>query len=432
MITERKNCRGCGQELPISSIISLGDLAIVDFVKPGEESRGRAPLDLVLCDTCQLVQLRHSVDQDTLYRTFWYRSGINEQMRLALKEVVDQSIRRVQLEPGDWVCDIGSNDGTLLGFFDESLCRVGFEPSRKLGVESTEKFKIQVVHDYFNARDALRLSSDKRYKVVTAIAMFYDLENPVEFLKDVNEIMADDGLFVIQMNYLPVMMRNLTYDNISHEHLCYYSLASLLPLLELARLKLVDAEINDVNGGSIRIYISKQAVGMSREVYSMITAEIGFLKPSSYTTFADRIREQVAQLRWFLYNLKRLGKKIYAYGASTRGSILLQMTMEGQTSLGVLLGVADRDPNKWGREMAGLYLPIIPESIARQHADYFLLLPYHFWQSISKREWNWMKSGGRFIIPIPYPRVVGLEDVGAEHPILSAVDLQKELETLSV
>jgi NDP-4-keto-2,6-dideoxyhexose 3-C-methyltransferase len=441
-VTERTTCRSCAKKFPMGNLLSLGEQTIVDFLAKSEKGRGKAPLDLVLCDACGLLQLRHTVDADTLYRTFWYRSGVNEQMKVALLDIVDSAQKMVTLQTGDTVGDIGSNDGTLLGLYDDTLqiTKVGFEPAKELA----EWAQIQVpksimVHDYFSKKTSDLITADRKYKILTAIAMFYDLDDPNKFLQDVRDTLADDGLFIVQMNYLALMMRNLAFDNIGHEHLCYYSLTTLKSLFERNGLQIIEVELNSVNGGSLRVYVRKDAGvvqhrwRVSDSVKLTLEEEGEFLTPAAYQSFAERIRATVFSLKGFIVRLRKAGKVVYAYGASTRGSTLLQTIFAGMDVRDVLAGAAERDEKKYGRRMAGLQLEIVPEMLARSQADYFLLLPWHFWDSVSAREYTWMMTGGKFIIPLPLPRVVEMVErekgLGAWFP--QAVSLLEELQGLA-
>lgn len=408
----RLNCRSCGTELPKENVLDFGDQTIIDFLSDGEMGRGKAPLQLVACKLCSLLQLRHTVDADTLFRKFWYRSSINEQMRTALRDVVDMTKKFVKFNAGDAVGDIGSNDGELLQNYSSDLRRVGFEPAFALAEESQNRIpSAKIVPDYFSSASAMRASHNKKYKAITAIAMFYDLDEPNEFVKQVEESLADDGVFIIQMNYLALMLKNLAFDNIGHEHLCYYSLDSLKYLLEHNGLKIVHAETNYVNGGSIRVVARKgNTWPRGRSVAEQLLEEKSSVTLEAYKHFAERVDTASILIKDFLYSLKNVGKVVYAYGASTRGSTLLQTVLKGEQASALIAGVAERDPNKFGKKMAGLNLPIVAESIAREKADYMLLLPYHFWDSIRAREKVWMLSGGKFIIPIPFPKVASLVD----------------------
>lgn len=430
--TERKVCRGCQANLPAENLVDLGAQTIVDFLANGEEGRGAAPLELVQCKTCALLQLRHTVKPDTLYRTFWYRSGINEQMRRALKDVVDAALMRVFLKPGDVVCDIGSNDGTMLAMYPEDIRKVGFEPAEQLAEESMKLIRknVQIVDDYFGRLKAQDASHGKKYKVVTAIAMFYDLDHPLEFLRDVAAILHDEGIFIVQMNYLGLMIRNMAFDNIGHEHLCYYSLTSLMPLFKQAGLAIVDVEINDVNGGSFRVYAKRSQPELHVEdiVDVMLQEEKEHLSAAAMKSFSGKVGVISGQLVTFLVRMNSLGRLVYAYGASTRGSTLLQTIFKNGQASTYLCGVAERDEHKIGKKTAGTGLRIVSEEDARAKADYFLILPYHFWPSIAQREKKWMGNGGKAILPLPYPRVVTVseETIGL---VLVTVELEKEMGT---
>lgn len=419
LITERMTCRSCDVQLPKTNVLNLGNQTIVDFLLPGEKGRGEAPLELVLCENCNLLQLRHSVNQDVLFRKFWYRSGVNEQMRAALLDIVKSALERVDLKDGDFVCDVGSNDGTLLKFYDSSpewVKRVGFEPATELAEESWKKLEDGIIlSDYFNAKAALSASGGYKYKIVSGIAMFYDIESPRLFLNDVYSVLDEEGIFIVQMNYLRTMLRNLSFDNIGHEHLCYYSLTSLNKLFNCCGFTIVDLELNEVNGGSIRVYAQKNTERaprkMSQRVAHLLNEEDQASDAQLLSKFAKRVTDVSAALKYFLCQLKLAGKTVYAYGASTRGSTLLQTMLQGTSATELIAGVAERDQNKYGRKMAGLGLEIVSEEEARAKADFMILLPYHFWSSISQRERKWMEAGGKFILPVPYPKVASLSDL---------------------
>jgi len=439
-VTERLSCRACGKKFSGKILLNFGPQAIVDFLDEGEVGRGKAPLQLVYCEGCGLVQLKHTVDADTLYRKFWYRSSVNEQMRDALANVVDSAINRAHLVAGDAVCDIGSNDGELLmNYPSKGIFKVGFEPAVDLAEESAGRFRVrqdenfEILPKYFNAVEALSTSKRVRYKIITAIAMFYDLDHPLDFLRDVKACLSPGGVFILQMNYLGLMVKNLAFDNISHEHLCYYSLSTLKPMLEKVGLGIFDVSLNDVNSGSIRIYAAHKNEALAVEEPSMqelLATESSQLSEQSIVNFAERVDGMTKVLLSFLKELKRAGKKVYAYGASTRGMTLLQSLFKEERASDYLIAAAERDPRKYGKRMAGLDIPIIPEEQARMYAEYFLLCPYHFWKSIREREKFWMTCGGKFIIPLPYPKVISCMGEDSMGLIPTARDLAEELDAI--
>lgn len=248
----------------------------------------------------------------------------------------------------------------------------------------------------------------KKAKLIFCIAAFYDIDDPHAFLKDVYEVLDDDGVFVIQMNYLPMMLRNLTFDNIGHEHLCYYSLRTLQRLLQSHELSIFDAELNSVNGGSVRAYIKKGYHHPSEKVERLM--ETDWVDDWTIQRFSQEAQAIINRVGKELISLKKKGKKIYGYGASTRGLTILQAL--SPEAVKCISAVAERDPHKYGRVMAGVNIPIVPESEAREQADVFFLLPYSFWDSISEREKPWMETGGEFLIPLPFPKLVKLENTG--------------------
>jgi NDP-4-keto-2,6-dideoxyhexose 3-C-methyltransferase len=254
----RTNCRVCGNET-LSEVLSLGNQYVSDFVDTMTENAS-APLDLIICNAdeggCGLLQLKHTADQASLYRNYWYRSGINQTMRDALKDITQKASTLVDLKNGDFIIDTGSNDNTLLKSYEkQDLNRIGFEPATNL-MPYAQDPNITVINDFFSAKPFLQASNNKKAKIITSIAMFYDLEDPNAFTADAAQCLDKDGVWIIQMAYLPSMLLDNIFDNICHEHLEYYSLLSLENLLARHNLRVIDVELNDVNGGSYRVYIT--------------------------------------------------------------------------------------------------------------------------------------------------------------------------------
>ena len=400
-VATRSTCRSCGGDL--SDVVDMGEQWVVDFVDaPGHTTRPKAPLILCRCRRCTLVQLRHTVHPSFLYDTFWYRSGINELMRAALADVTRAATERVGLTAGDAVLDIGCNDGTLLASYGvQGLVRVGFDQSLAILAEAEGRAEV-LVPAYFEASKALAVRD--AYRAITAIAMFYDLEHPHDFLAQVARCLAPDGVFIIQMNYLPAMLEENAFDNVCHEHLCYYSLSTLSPILSTHGLVATDVEENTVNGGSFRIYIQHEAARRpaSPQVAAMLAREqrVNPEAPDALEAFAAR----VGRIRELLRNeIERAARPIFLYGASTRGSTLVQTLAPPPDTFA---GAAERDPRKYGRHTVGTWIPIVPEEEARGRARTFLVLPWHFWSGIRERERTWIDNGGTFVLPLPWPRRV--------------------------
>jgi hypothetical protein len=376
------------------------------------------PLDLVRCcpdldeNACGLVQLRHTVPGDLMYSSYGYRSGINQTMTQHLGGVARGLEERLNLQPDDLVVDIGANDGTLLLAYTKSrLDRIGFEPSNIRPLEPTPH--IRFVRDYFSAASLREVVGDKRARVVTSIAMFYDLEDPGRFVADVASVLAKDGLWVLEMSYLPSMLVHNSFDTICHEHLEYYALAPIERLLHANGLRVADAVLNDANGGSIRITACRadspfrELAGETRSrVYKLKKHEFELRLDTEepYRAFADAAERIRRELPALLLRLLAEGKSIYGYGASTKGNVILQYC---GLSSAYLTAIADRNPAKWGGTTVGSGIPIISEDDMRAaKPDYLLVLPWHFLAEFKEREREFLARGGRFIVPIPAVEIV--------------------------
>jgi len=420
------SCRSCGNK-NLTHVISLGDLYVSNFLDSLEkESSGTAaPLDLVLCDVgnggCGLLQLKHTVSQDLMYRNYWYRSGMNKTMTDELHSIAKKIETMVGLENGDYVIDIGSNDGTLLrGYGNPTINRIGFEPAKNLA-KYGEIGTTKIFGDFFNKETWKEEFGEKKAKAITAIAMFYDLDDPNKFVSDVKSCLDKSGVFVIQMSYLPLMLRQNAFDNICHEHLEYYSLLSIEPLLDRNGLEVFDVEINDINGGSFRIYIrnkeadntiSRFTFGVNDERVEAMRArekELGLNQARVYMEFAKRVDGIKRNLVDFLKEEISFGKKIYVYGASTKGNTLLQyFNLDNR----IITAAVERNKEKWGRVTVATNIPIISEEQGRKESpDYFLVLPWHFLREFMQREIEFLKKGGKFIVPLPEFKIIGMDDL---------------------
>jgi len=392
---QRNRCRGCGRDY-LSKVLDLGNQAIVKFKSSPEEKDDYSPLTLVKCEDCQLVQLLHTVPPERLFSQFHYLSGINQSMNEALFDVVQDVEKRIQLKPGDYVVDIGSNDGTMLSYYRTYVNKIGFEPARNIISGWQETGRIQVIGGFFNAK-ALQTFTQQKPKVVTAIAMFYDLDDPNKFCKDVYEILADDGIFVIQMNDLDRMIDNLSIDNICHEHLCYYSRSTLQPILERAGLYITHISYNQTNGGSIRVVCAKKS-------------PLKIIPPENpdWNDFLNRFNVEKKRLLRYINSEIKKGHSIWGYGASTRGNTLLQLLGLDWSKI---FAIADRNPKKWGKCTAGGDIQIMSEEKMREaQPDNLLVLPYYFEREFLEREFEYLKNGGRMLFPLPTFRIITMEN----------------------
>lgn len=356
---------------------------------------------------CGLVQLRHTFSRDSLYRHYWYRSGISPTMRTALADLVSRTCEVARPRPGDLVLDIGCNDGTLLRSYGiEGLSLVGYEPAENL-LSEARKGTEWIFNDFFSAKTFKRKFGERKARIVTSVAMFYDLEDPNSFVDDVSEILASDGIWVVQQNYLARMLEQNGFDNIGHEHLEYYSLRTMQSLLERHGLEVFDVETNDVNGGSFRTFIchkGKYQIGKSVTRMERGEARLGLGERATYKMFASNIERLRARVREFVVGEVEAGKSVYVYGASNRGNTILQYCGLDHS---VIRKAADANPEKWGRRTVGTMIPIVSKEEARRDGpDYFLILPHHFLPEIRNDEQEYLESGGKLIVPLPEFRIV--------------------------
>lgn len=410
----RRTCRVCEAEL--DSVISLGEQFVSDFPLPTDGDGTAAPLDLVLCRRCRLLQLRQTVPGELMYRNYWYRSGTNQTMRDALADIAHKAETLIHLKEGDAVLDIGCNDGTLLAAYETGgITRAGVDPAENLAQHS-RKVADHVIVGFF---DTETVEADPRIgslhpKIVTSIAMFYDLEDPRKFVRDIKRVMDPEGLWIVQMSWLPLMLREHELGNICHEHLEYYSLQSFEYLLRLEGFEVVDVEVNAVNGGSMRAHIRNKSANpelfadatyrqlAQTRVQSLRDQEAGMAlgEAGPYEEFAfwaERIKNDVVT---FVRDQVRGGKRVYVYGASTKGNTVLQYY--GLDS-SVITSAVERNRDKWGRVTVGTRIPIISEEQARaEKPDFFLVLPWHFLREFQQREHEFLRAGGRFIVPAPH------------------------------
>ena len=415
-LVHRKTCRVCGSSA-LTKVIDLGDQYLQgSFVKPGKElpSMRKIPASLFRCDptldenACGLLQMIHSVPPNILYSAYWYRSGTNQTMRDHLKGIADDAVSMIKKKEAR-VLDIGCNDGTLFKYYPQGFVKYGVDPS---DVAQEVGDGIKVIQDIFPSNELRKEINGKQFDIITSIAMFYDLENPVAFVENVKELLSENGLWIFEMSYMPSMLKMNSYDTICHEHLEYYSLAVLENILGRAGMKIVRAELNDINGGSIRCYsthidnFSYKEPGFLQHLETLrqqeFDLELDTDKP--YKHFQERIEKHRDDLLSLLRKLKGEGKKIHIYGASTKGNTILQWC--GIDNL-LIDFASDRNPDKDGAKTIGTNIPIISEEKSRElNPDYYLVLPWHFKAEFLDREKEMLDKGVGMIFPLPVIDVI--------------------------
>jgi NDP-4-keto-2,6-dideoxyhexose 3-C-methyltransferase len=402
------HCRVCSSN-DLSELYSLGNLYISDFVEKPDDGI-KAPLEMVMCNHCSLVQLRHTAPQELLYtRFYWYRSGVTDTMKKALRDITQSIERRIDLKAGDIVLDIGSNDGTMLRTYaTEGLVTVGVEPASNLAEEGA-KGLTHFINDFWTY-DTYKKTVGKKAKVITAIGMFYDMEDPNQFIRDAASALENDGIFVAQLMCLKNMLDTNDVGNICHEHLEFYSLSALEFLFEKNGFELIDIEHNLVNGGSYRVFAGLKGgnapsiPGAAERLKKFRAEEEAFASKQVHLDFFQRIEENRKACVDFIKGEVAKGKRVWVYGASTKGNTILQYYGLDHT---LIEAASERSPEKWGKYTVGTMIPIVSEEEARKsNPDYFLVLPYAFFDEFYKREEAWRKGGGQFIVPLPTFRVV--------------------------
>lgn len=415
-LTYRKTCRICGSPA-LTKVIDMGEQHLQgSFIKPGKEMPPlrKISTELVRCNpmldekACGLLQTVTSVPPAILYSAYWYRSGTNQTMRDHLKGIADKAAAMVG-NPVARVLDIGCNDGTLLKNYPDAFEKYGVDPS---DVAQEVRGDIRVVQDMFPSAELNDVLSGSTLDIITSIAMFYDLEDPGAFVRGVREVLSPDGLWIFEMSYMPAMLRMNSYDTICHEHLEYYSFAVIENLLSRNGMKVVQAEFNDINGGSIRCYAThennfkfknREAVAAIEEIRQQeFDLELDTDKP--YENFQERINRHREELHALLTGLKRDGKRIHLYGASTKGNTILQWCgIDGS----IIDYAADRNPDKDGAKTIGTEIPIISEEKSRaMDPDYYLVLPWHFKAEFLAREKEALDKGVGFIFPLPEIEII--------------------------
>ncbi len=404
-ITEINCCRLCNSK-HLESVFDFGVQALsTRFPGPDEPDAELVPLNLVQCKHCKLTQLTHDYDLDDLYRRgYGYRSGINQTMRDHLSGITQQLECHIDLKPGDTVLDIASNDGTLLrSYCAKGINLVGIDPT----VEQYRNFYptgVFLASDFFSKQTFLSISPSEKAKVISSIAVFYDVPDPGRFIADVASVLDKNGVWVMEQSYLPLLVSDLSFDSICHEHLGYYCLKQIKFAVEHAGLRVFDVETNSMNGGSIRVFIchdesrhKNNEEALSR--VEQLEVEAMLDEPQTFRAFRTRVNEIGKELLDVIKNAKENGKKIHIYGASTKGNVLLQLF---GIDLTLVDAAAERNEWKFGHRTPGTNIPIISEEKSRaEKPDYYLVLPWHFRDEFVQREKDFINSGGKLIFPLP-------------------------------
>jgi len=405
----------------MKKVLALGKYYVSDFIKSKDDMKKRKKysLDLYLDKKLGAVRLKEVAPAESMWGQYWYRSGINASMTKELQSIVSEISSRVKLNPGDKWLDIACNDGTLLKAVPDTMKKYGIDPCDNSYYAESSKVAT-VAQDYFSLKAWQKITSKTdTAKVITCIAMFYDLDDPNPFIKDLYKVLDDDGLLVLQMSYTPLMVKQLAFDNICHEHVYYYDLTSIKNLFESHGFKIVDCSLNDTNGGSFRIYIQKKNANINsfgtaplRDVCNVRIQSIleyekhvcNIRDVEVWEDFGKKLELLKTQVVDFVNKAKKENKKIYGYGASTKGNTLLQHFGLDSTCIDA---IAERSPYKFGLKTVGTMIPIVSEEEMRKaKPEYALVLPWHFINEFEMREQEYLNGGGTLVLPCPYFKLI--------------------------
>ena len=404
------NCRVC-DSTDLTEVVKIEDQYLSPtFVETNEDnplSEIKVPHTLVLCGECGLLQLEETVQADLLYKQYFYRSAVSDTMRRDLHYVVDDVTTRVELKEGDVVVDIGANDCTMISWYPEYCDRIAVEPAENINWDHVDD-SINIVNDYFSGAAIEPVLKDRKVKIFTSCAMFYDLDDPNSFVSDIKSVLHEEGVYCIQLSYLPAMLRNINFYDICNEHLEYYSLHTLNYLMKQNGLEIFDASENDVNGGSVRVMVThlERNIDKTDNFNSLMEIEkqMNLFDKQTYINFHEKILDLKNKIKDTIGVELNNGNTVLGLGASTKGNMLLQLFGIGKETIPY---ISERNPEKVGLKTLGTDIELISEESARSlNPSYMLVLPWYFKNEIVLREQEYIENGGKLLFPMPYPHVV--------------------------
>ena len=410
-----KKCRICGNP-HLKEIIALGKQPLSGvFPHPKAPDPTTSPLTVVRCDVakkrgaCGLVQLLHTAELSEMYgATYGYHSSISPMMVSHLEAKVHGLVKLAKPKKGDVVLDIGCNDGTTLNKYGakNGYDRIGMDPSSKKFKDFFDK-DIRVVYDFFSAKGARTLIGDKKIKIITSIAMFYDLDDPISFVKDIRSLLAKDGVWALELAYLPLLLKQLIYDQIMHEHVTYLGLREMNYMLEKCGLKILDVTFNDMNGGSFYITAARKDGPYKadvKKVQKILADEAAMADNAPFDRLRNRILNHRDEVLNFFQMMKGKGQKVYGYGASTKGNVVMNFCGLGPKDI---VAIADRNPEKPGLVTPGSRIPMISQKAFRAlKPKVALTFIWHLRKEVIQDEIALIKSGTKFVFVLPRLHVV--------------------------
>jgi hypothetical protein len=402
-----KNCRIC-KKTNLKKLFSLGDLCFTGKFPSENTKIEKKPITLVICKNCELVQLGHNFDLKYLYGPdYGYRTGINKTMLNHVSKVVQILLKKTKIKKNDQVLDIASNDGSLLNFYKKNIKTFGIDPILNKYKDEYQSINYKIA-DFFSASKIKKITK-KKFKIITALSVFYDAADPNKFIKDVKTLLSEDGVFLLEFADLASIIQNKMFDTICHEHLEYYSTKVIINLCKQNNLKVFEIKKNDINGASKQYYIchKNSKYKINKKIIDGIFKEEKKLKLSeekTFKNFINSINKSKNKLYKFLKQKTKLGKKVHGYGASTKGNVLLQYYNINNKMVEF---IAERNSKKYNLYTPGTKIKIISEALSRFYRpDYYLVLPWHFKKEILLREKEIRRKGTKFIFPLPSLKII--------------------------
>ena len=399
-----KKCKNC-RSMKLSKLFSLGKLNFTGkFPKNKFTNIKKANLDLVFCNKCSLVQLGDSYNLKYLYGPdYGYRTGINKTMTDHMKNIQRIASKKVGLKSKDFVLDIASNDGTLLNYYNDNIITAGVDPLVNKYIKNYKKINYKI-SNFFSYNEIKKNKINNKFKIITALSVFYDAENPNMFLTDVSKILSDDGIFILEHADLLSIIKLKMFDTICHEHLYYYSTKLITEMCLKNNLRVFDLKKNSINGGSTQYFISKKNSKFKtneKKIKNILKEEKKFKleNKATYYKFFNEINNIKKKLLNLINSINSKKMTIHGYGASTKGNVLLLYFGINKKQIPF---ISDRNPMKFNHYTPGTKIKIISEKKSRKALpNYYLVLPWHFKKEILKREIKIRKKGCKFIFPLP-------------------------------
>ena len=409
-------CKNCNQKR-LKKVITIGKQPVSSvFLSKKINNLKKYSLDLYECQNCKLIQLSKVAPANEMYGlSYGYWTSLSDLMINHMRKKIKRIKKFNLIKNNSFILDIGSSDATFLNLFKnykKNLDLFAIDPSAEKFKKSFQDKKINLIVDYFTKERIYNyLNSEekvkKKFSLITSFAMFYDINDPNSFCKDINKLLEKDGLWIVEFSYFPLLLKNLTYDQINHEHVTYYTLTTFQKIIDKHGLKVIDISFNEINGGSAEVIVSKKGsrYKVNKLKISKVLEEEKLINESSYKKFNDRIDNVKKVVQFFL---KKNTKKIVGYGASTKGNIILNHCKINSRDIKY---ICDGNSQKLGQYTPGSNIEIISkEKMRKMKIDYLFVLIWSFRSEVIKQEKKFIRSGGKLIFPLPVFHIVDKEN----------------------